>query len=64
MNLTFIIANSEDHDATVLRYRGSYMNAHVLLNLLNKLGKSHKIRAFYHFFPTSLINSIIQKHEC
>ena len=24
-------------------YRGSYMSAHVLLNLLNKLGKSDKM---------------------
>ena len=48
-------------------YRGSYMSAHVLLNLLNDLGKVIKCeacRAFYHFFATSLINSIIQKHEC
>ena len=33
------------------------MSAHVLLNLLNKWGKRDKI-------ATSLINSIIQKHEC
>ena len=38
--------------------RGSYMSAHVLLNLLNELRKS------YLFFATSLINSIIQGHEC
>ena len=25
-------------------YRGSYMSAHVLLNLLNELGKSDKMR--------------------
>ena len=31
------------------------MSAHVLLNLLNELGN---------FFATSLINSIIQEHEC
>ena len=30
------------------------MSAHVLLNLLNELGKRE----------TSLINSIIQEHEC
>ena len=35
------------------------MSAHVLLNFLNKLGKRD-----YHFFATSLINSIIQEHEC
>ena len=43
------------------------MSAHVLLNLLNKLGKRIKCeacRAFYLFFAMSLINSIIQEHEC
>ena len=48
-------------------FRGSYTSAHVLLNLLNKLGKSDKMeacRAFYHFFATSLKYSIIQGHEC
>ena len=28
----------------VLMYRGSYMSAHVLLNLLNELGKRDKMR--------------------
>ena len=43
------------------------MSAPALLNLFNMLGKSDKmqgLRAFYHFFPTGLINSIIQEHEC
>ena len=43
------------------------MGAHVLLNLLNELRKEIKCvacRAFYIFFATSLINSIIQEHEC
>ena len=43
------------------------MSAHVLLNLLNELGKEIKCeacRAFYLFFATSLINSTIQEHEC
>ena len=43
------------------------MSAHVLLNLLNELGKEIKCeacRAFYLFFAMSLINSIIQEHEC
>ena len=45
------------------------MSAHVLLNLLNELGKRDKMRglpcrAFYLFFATSLINSIIQGHKC
>ena len=43
------------------------MSAQVLLNLLKSWGKEIKCevcRAFYLFFATSLINSIIQKHEC
>ena len=43
------------------------MSAHVLLNLLSELGKEincDACRAFYLFFTTSLINSIIQEHEC
>ena len=43
------------------------MSAHVSLNLFNELGKEIKCevcRAFYLFFATSLINSIIQGHEC
>ena len=43
------------------------MCAHVLLNLLNELGKEIKCKAcqaFYLFFTTSLINSIIHEHEC
>ena len=46
--------------------RGFYMSDHVLLNLLSELGKRDNCeacRAFYLFFATSLINSIIQKHE-
>ena len=39
------------------------MSAHVLLNLLNELGKKIKYKAFYLFFPMSLINSIIQEQE-
>ena len=38
------------------------MSAHALLNILNELGKEIKCeacRAFYLFFATSLINSII-----
>ena len=34
------------------------MSAHVLLNLLNELGNE------FNKFATSLINSIIQEHEC
>ena len=48
-------------------HRGSYIGAHVLLNLLNELGKEIKCeacRAFYLFFAACLINSIIQEHEC
>ena len=45
------------------------MSAHVLLNLLNKLGKRIEMldceacRAFHLFFAMSLIYSIIQEHE-
>ena len=42
------------------------MGAHVLLNLLNELGKRDNCeacRAFYLFFATRLINSIRQEHE-
>ena len=41
---------------TFLLNRGSYMSAHVLLNLLNELRKRDKMRAcraFYLFFATS-----------
>ena len=48
-------------------YRGSYMSAQVLLNLLNELRKRYKMRGLLNilfFFATSLINSIKQEHEC
>ena len=47
--------------------RGSNMSAHVLLNLFNELGKRDKMRglpSILSLFATSLINSIIQEHEC
>ena len=34
----------ESKDVHFLLYRGSYMSAHVLLNLLNELGKRDKMR--------------------
>ena len=43
------------------------MSYHVLLNLLNELGKRDKMRglpSICFFCATSLINSIIQEHEC
>ena len=44
------------------------MSAHVLLNLLNELGKGDKMQglpcSLSLFFATRLINSIIQQHEC
>ena len=44
------------------------MSTHVLLNFLNELGKAIKCEAVLSilsfFFATSLINSIIQEHEC
>ena len=49
-------------------YRGYYISAHVVLNLFNKLGKRDKMRGLPSilslFFATSVINSIIQEHEC
>ena len=42
-------------------------SAHVLLNLLNELVKRDKmlgLPSIYLFFATSLINSMIQEHEC
>ena len=42
------------------------MSAHVLLNLLNELGKRDKMRGLlsvYLFFASNLKNSIIQEHE-
>ena len=40
------------------------MISYVLLNLLNELGEKIRCEASYRFSPTSLINSIIQEHEC
>ena len=43
------------------------MSAHILLNLLNKLGKRDKMRglpSILSLLATSLINSIIQEHKC
>ena len=37
------------------------MSVHILLNLLNELRKSDKMRGF---FAMSLINSMIQEHKC
>ena len=68
--MSYMVTNSDDsflYDKPHILYRGYYMSAHVLLNLLNELGKSVKYeacRALYYFFAMSLINSIIQEHEC
>ena len=46
--------------------RECYTSAHVLLNLSNELREIDKCEAcgaFYLFFATSLINSIIQEHD-
>ena len=43
------------------------MSDHVLLNIVNKLGKRDKMRglpSILSLFATSLINSIIQEHGC
>ena len=49
--------------------RGSYMSGHVLLNLLNKLGKSDQMLSKAHilslkFSQRVVINSIILGHKC
>ena len=43
------------------------MSAHVLLNLLNELGKRDKMRglpSILSLFRNEFYNSIIQEHEC
>ena len=43
------------------------MSAHVSLNILNELRKRDKMRgllSIYLFFTMSLINSLIQEHDC
>ena len=44
------------------------MNAHVLMSLFNELGEKvmtcEACQAFYPFFATSFIYSIIQEHKC
>ena len=50
------------------RNKGSYISAHVLLNLSSELEIRDKMRGLssilYIFFATSSINSIIQEHTC
>ena len=43
--------------------RGSYMSSHVLLNLLNELGKRDKMRGLS-LFRNEFNNSIIQELGC
>ena len=57
----------KDFSRSVQTLIETYMSAYVLLNLLNAWEKEIKCeacRAFYLFIATSLINSIIQEHEC
>ena len=52
---------------TLSVYRGSYMSAHVLLNLLNELGKRDKMRGLPSILSLSrneFNKFIIQEHEC
>ena len=58
-----------DYPKTLIsrKNRGSYMSAHVLLNLLNKLGKRDQMRglpSILSLFRNEFNNSIIQEHEC
>ena len=43
-------------------YRGSYMSAHVLLNLLNELRKSDKMQGLPSIL--SLLHNKLQEHQC
>ena len=48
-------------------YRESYMSAHVILNLLNELGKRDKMRglpSILSLFRNEFHKLIIQEHEC
>ena len=48
-------------NAPLVLDRGSYTSAHVLLNLLNELGKRAKCeacQAFYIFFATILMKTV------
>ena len=48
-------------------HRAYYMSAHVLLNFIKQVDEKRlNARLAEHFisFATSLINSIIQEHEC
>ena len=54
------------YKGTIL-HRRSYMSAHVLLNLLNELGKKDKMRglpSILDLFRNDFNNSIIQEHKC
>ena len=52
MDRTFKTANSADPgEMPQSVYRGSNMSAHVLLNLLNELGKSDKMRGLSSILP-------------
>ena len=47
-------------------FRGSYMSAHVLLNVLNKLRKRDKmqgLQSILSLFRNEFINSILQEHK-
>ena len=44
----------EDLKQVIILYRGSYMSAHVLLDLLNELGKRDKMRGFL-FIVTPIV---------
>ena len=52
---------------TLKLHRGSYMGVHVVLNLLNKLGKRDKMRglpSILSLLSNKFKISIIQEHEC
>ena len=54
----------ENHN---VRHEGYYLSAHVVLNLLNKLGNRHKMRglpSIYCFCSNEFTNLILQKLHC
>ena len=66
-NIFILFLFTKSKSLAIILYRGSYMSAQLLLNLLNELGKKDNMRGMpsvLSLFTTSLINSIIQEHEC
>ena len=62
-----IYEQDKSHAQVSIKNRGSYMSAHVLLNLLNELGKRDKMRglpSILSLFRNEFNNSIKHEHSC